>query len=244
MTLEKSTTEKLHLSELKLSGDVLATLRREYGELSVNVIDNFLDLRGFDEEIIHRIIMDIDLHRRIPNLPLENLCSTFENYHPESDSQRELLTCAQKLADYDLKRNPAGIWVYGEPGLGKTHIGIGLMKKLMEKGVDSKFFQFPQIIPEKPHKYKAPGSSTFFLDEVNTLSNQGLAWVFEEVFLTTYNTNGRMYVTSNSIPEAVLNSGGYSLSKKSRYLSRIKNMFKIIEVKGDSNRKESAWLKD
>ncbi len=238
-----STTEKLNLREFKLTEDVFATLRREYGEFPVDVLDNSLDLTQFDEATRQRIITDIDLHRRFPNLPLENLCSTFGNFEPELDSQRDLLESARKLANYDKRKKPAGVWVYGTPGLGKTHIGIGFMKELMNKRNNVEFMQFPNIIPTEPYKYRTKKSAASFIDEVNSLRDVELKAIFLEILLTTYNTNGRMYVASNITPEAVINSGISGSSGGSyRYIDRIRHMFKIIKVEGDTHRKKAEWL--
>ncbi len=77
----------------------------------------------------------------------------FETYHPIDDSQRLALTMAKDfVADFgpDVK----GLLFMGQPGLGKTHLAVSIIKALiLERGVECKFVDFFQLLSDIRHGY-------------------------------------------------------------------------------------------
>ncbi|MBL7998193.1 MAG: hypothetical protein JNL32_06090 [Candidatus Kapabacteria bacterium] len=186
------------------------------------------------------IRLDLDFYTRNPNLPLENLCSHLENYIPNNDSQRELLVYAHRLIELRDDSMGAGLFMYGDAGIGKSHISIGISKLFMERGLNPHFlvadkYTFSMHIDVQP-------AQVWIIDDMNSGFHVS-SRLFKQVVLNAHERGGRVFVTSNKDYDELMNElfVGDSKANKIRYTDRTKGMFKILRVDGSSYRQEHAW---
>src|SRR5690606_30038258 len=129
-----------------------------------------------------------------PQLPLENLCAHMNNYRPKNTSQEELLYFAQRLIDFDDESVGAGLYMYGEAGIGKSHIAIAISKQFMKRGLHPNF-QVADRYTMGSHINLQPGQ-VWIVDDMNSgfhLSSR----LFKQVVLNAHDRGGRVFVTSN-----------------------------------------------
>jgi hypothetical protein len=185
-------------------------------------------------------LLDADFFLLNPGVPLENICSRLDNYIPKNSSQEDLLIFAQRLIELDDESIGAGLYMYGEAGIGKSHIAIGISKEFMQKGLKPNFiiadrynFQYrPQLEP----------GQVWIIDDMNSgfhISSR----LFKDVVLNAFNHGGRVFVTSNKDYDELMKEAfvGDGAANKIRYTDRTKGMFKILEVTGESFRQANAW---
>ena len=67
-------------------------------------------------------------------------------YKPDTDSQREALRLAKKFVE-SFPAEQKGLVFFGPPGVGKTHLAIGLLKAVIrDKGARGYFFQTTELL--------------------------------------------------------------------------------------------------
>jgi DNA replication protein DnaC len=221
---------------------ILATLKNNYQGLKIQKEDQpILDLSDLSEKDAGKVSLDITFYLENPNLPLENLCSHLDNYHPRNESQEELLKYAHMILAIDDPSVTAGLWVYGEPGVGKSHIAVALAKQLMARNMET-YFRFG----EKLSRTELLGNNqTWVIDDLNK-GNDYQGRVFTKIILNAHNVGGRIFVTSNKRYEDIMgeifpNFLPSTKADKARYEDRTKRIFKILELTGESQREEHAW---
>ena len=65
---------------------------------------------------------------------------------------------------------------------------------------------------------------------------------FKDVVLNAHNNGGRVLVTSNMRYDDIIEKGFSSdLGEKEKYRDRTKQMFKVLELQGDSHRQKKRW---
>lgn len=244
MTAYNSEYSTIQLARPYATDAMVATLQNHYDSLRVDKGEQtILDLSDLDTKDQERVHLDVDFYLQNPHLPLENLCSSLDNYVPKNDSQEELLDYAGKLAEFNDFSKPAGIWTYGEAGVGKSHISVALAKEFMRKGYQPNFIQFGANNSSGTRRF-AP-QQVWILDDLNTPygSDRG---VFIKTSLNAHNTGGRMFVTSNMDYDVFMDKLIPLIgdAEGKRYLDRIQGLFKVINVVGESNRQHTAWYND
>ena len=87
------------------------------------------------------------------NIPGKFADTKLETYHPVHPSQRLALRIAQDFVS-DFADRIQGLVFMGKPGLGKTHLAIGILKSLiLDYGVECKFVDFFQLLSDIRHGY-------------------------------------------------------------------------------------------
>ncbi len=77
----------------------------------------------------------------------------FETYHPMDASQKLALRIARDFVE-DHGSNVQGLLFMGKPGLGKTHLAVSVIKRLiLDKGEDCKFVDFFQLLSDIRYGY-------------------------------------------------------------------------------------------
>lgn len=201
-----------------------------------------LDFNDLSAEEKHQITLDLEFFYQNPSLPLENLCSSLGTYEPRTPSQIELLEYAHKLAAFTDHSRGAGLFIWGDAGIGKSHISVGLSKLLMSKGMSPIFmtadsYSFNTVLPLEL-------GQVWIIDDLN--SGYGLASrLFKQVVLNIHDKGGRMFVTSNKSYDELLREMfvGEGEANRMRYDDRTRGLFKILHVTGNSYRQDTAWFK-
>jgi len=224
---------------------VLARLQRHYPALTWTVRNEkatSFDTTDLDFDSFERLSSDLAFFDRNPSLPLESLCSHLSTYQPRNTSQEEMVHYAQRLVDLDDDARGAGLYMWGEAGIGKSHISIGISKQFMKKGLEPIFMVADTYTFDT--RIDLSHGQVWILDDMN--SGYGISSrLFKQVVLNIHDRGGRLFVTSNKPYDQLMRElfVGDSEANRVRYEDRTKGMFKILEVTGESFRQDTAWYR-
>lgn len=236
----------LYHNRMPVTKAMLSVLQKHYPALRYHWNDSeqviHLNTGDMGPEQREMLQLDIQFYEKNPNLPLENLCAHMSNYQPKNASQKELLHFAQRLIDFDDESVGAGLYMYGEAGIGKSHIAIAISKQFMARGLQPNF-QVADRYTMGMHVNLQPGQ-VWILDDMNSgfhLSSR----LFKQIVLNAHDRGGRVFVTSNKDYDELMTEMfvGDSKANRIRYDDRTKGMFKILHITGESYRQANAWYK-
>jgi hypothetical protein len=226
------------------------TLRRTYQEIAYSVDDEgalLLDITDLAGDGRGHLTLDLKFFRVNPETPLENLCNGLHNYNPENESQEEALECAQRLLDLSDPATAAGLFVYGPPGIGKTHLAVGIAKEFMSRGFDAHYAQgggrtMSRLGFSSTSEGDLRPNQAWVLDDVNSPYGVEMG-TFKRVMLNAHNVGGRLFVTSNTPYEQLMEHGfAGDREQKSRFVDRTEGMIMVLPVSGTSQRRSKAWF--
>lgn len=235
---------KIHLTNAPLTSAVATTLVKHYPEAGITCDEHTkivtINNQDLPDDIIESIKLDLHFYDKNPTLPLENLCSNLHNYNPRNQSQEEMLLYAQKLISFNDDSVGAGLYIYGEAGIGKSHISVGISKQFMKRGLQSNFQFADRFTLGSTTNLQA--GQVWIIDDMNSgyhLSSR----LFKQVVLNAHEKGGRVFVTSNKDYNELMTEMfvGDTKANRMRYEDRTKGMFKILHVVGDSYRQANAW---
>lgn len=95
--------------------------------------------------------------------------ATLESYKPgDNPWLNSALHNAQRFVEMYPTAMPTGILFMGTPGLGKTHLAIGVIKALIERGWPCLFCDFPDLLREIQNSYNplTHGSEKLILEPI------------------------------------------------------------------------------
>ncbi|MGE0104520.1 MAG: ATP-binding protein [Blastocatellales bacterium] len=193
------------------------------------------------------------------NIPKRYEGCSFDNYHPQGNnftadeifrSQSHALNDAQKLArEYPIL--DIGLLFIGPCGVGKTHLAVATLRALIDKGISCLFYDFRDLLKEIQDSYNPVSKTTelkvldpVYNAEVLVLDELGASkptdWVRDtmtQIINTRYNDRKVTIFTTNYLDEP-RNPGEESLTERvgARLRSRLHEMCKVVEVKGDDFR--------
>lgn len=226
---------------------VAQRLAQEYTGLVVRMnsdgkVDQ-LDATALAPEQRASLALDLRFFAANPSLPLENICSKFESYEPRTESQRTLVEYAKRLLKFDDVARGAGLYMWGEAGIGKSHLAVGLAKVFMEQGLQPHFmiadtFSFGTDLA-------LDAGQVWIIDDLNTGYGLG-SRLFKTILRNIHDRGGRLFVTSNKPYDELMRESfvGEGPAERARYEDRTKGLFKILHVTGESWRQENAWYND
>ena len=227
-----------------MTASVIARLKTHYPSLQIDSAAGASSATFGVDELSdaekRRLELDLEFFERNPSLPLENISSHLDTYEPRTDSQKEMMSYAERLASLTDDSKGAGLYMWGEAGIGKSHISVGLAKRFMEQGLDPIFMVADTYSFDT--RLRLESGQVWIIDDMN--SGYGIASrLFKQVVLNIHDKGGRMFVTSNKPYDELMREMfvGEGDADRMRYEDRTKGMFKILHVLGDSYRQETAW---
>jgi DNA replication protein DnaC len=200
-------------------------------------------------------------------IPRRHIHCTLENYDTQFPSAHRslgngLLQARNFLKAYPVETDGKGLLFVGAPGLGKTHLSVGLLRALIaERGVKGLFVDYRDLLKQVQNSYDPTSSTTelgilrpVFDAEVLVIDDLGASkptdWVFDTVahlLNSRYNDRLTTIITTNFpyLPE----TGAEEMSRKSeaqrvmsartlgdrignRVLSRLQEMCVVVEMAG------------
>jgi DNA replication protein DnaC len=147
--------------------------------------------------------------KRYEHCELSSFTTDFPGAHP---SLAMAHIAASKFAqEYDAD-DGTGLLLIGAIGTGKTHLGVGILKELMQsRGVACLFYDYRELLKQIQNSYNASVQATeldvlrpvfdvevLFLDELGAV--KPTEWVWDTVSLilnTRYNNNRTTIITTN-----------------------------------------------
>jgi DNA replication protein DnaC len=186
----------------------------------------------------------------IPKLYSE---SSLQTYQPSKGnlSQLRAFNYAHTFArDYPIADR--GILFMGSVGVGKTHLAVGILRGLMDKGISCRFYEYRSLLKEIQNSYNLNTNTTemsilapLFEYEVIVLDELGAAkpseWVQDTIGLIIngrYNEKKLTILTTNYLDESQSSSDetlGGRIGLRLR--SRLYQMCKTIVVEGEDYRR-------
>lgn len=172
--------------------------------------------------------------------------TTLENYEKRTIESEKVHAYMIALAN---EENTQGAYIFGASGLGKTHLAIGLLKKRMERGRTGLFVVVPELMESLRRCLRESGDDFEILQALYNVdclvlddlgAEKATEWVAERLYLVVnqrYLSNRMTVITSNCKPEEMKERLG---EQGKRITSRVLEMCKIIQLKGEDYRRLKA----
>lgn len=203
--------------------------------------------------LFERLLASANIPRRYEHCELDNFDNPFKNQQTEMAR-----VAAEKfVAEYPMPQ-PFGLLFMGPQGIGKTHLAVGILKKLIrQKSVPSLFCTFPELLKQIQDSYNIVSQSSemgilqpilktpvLVLDELG--AQKPSDWVRDQVAYVLnyrYNENKVTIITTNFLDHAAEGTKPGivdSLSQRigERIRSRLFEMCKDIKMDGKDFRAE------
>ena len=201
----------------------------------------------------------------VKDLPAENLSSNFVNYRPQNESQVRAFESTRKFAEYNQERS-IGLFLSGNPGIGKTHLAIAASRELSKKKLrilyltPETMFDFTRTSkwhsPEQGLKFNVisveeglKNIDVVVIDDLNPNDSGNFVSYgprFSEIVMWAHRLpRKRILVTSNgSLLNVVRTLAKSSNSDLSRLKDRVRSLFVELKVKGSSSRSSADWTNE
>lgn len=141
----------------------------------------------------------------------------------------------------------SGLLFVGDPGEGKTHITIGIMKALMEKGHECVFFDYQELIlriqkgwddfagsSERAAYQTALDCEVLIIDDLG--AQRTIEWVQDTLeFIITYRCNNRKHlIATTNLPDEAITGPVISYTGKGGDKVHKKTLTEVIGVRARS----------
>ena len=160
-----------------------------------------------------------NIPQRFKDCTLDTFCTDgkHENYLFKAQG-----ACKKLVSSYPLEMKGIGLLLTGRPGIGKTHLAVGVLKELLERGATGIFCHYHDLIKRVQHSYNQNVNATemdilrpIFEAEILVLDEVGASrptdWVFDTVahiLNTRYNERRTTIITTNyPNAEPILSAG-------------------------------------
>lgn len=146
--------------------------------------------------------------RRYEHCELANYDTDFPGAHPSLAEGHFIASNFAKKCD---PRGDKGLLIIGKIGTGKTHLAVGILKELLNRGISTLFYDYRELLKEIQNSYNSTVQTTeldvlrpVFESDVLVLDELGAVkpteWVWDTVSLilnTRYNDNRTTIITTN-----------------------------------------------
>ena len=197
---------------------------------------------------VERLLQDARIPARYADCRLESFKTTKD--HPALRNARSVtLQFAERFPQVEF-----GLLFLGPCGVGKTHLAVGLLRKLIEeKRADGLFYDFRDLLREIQLSWNSVAQTSeleilrpvldtevLVLDDLG--ANKPTDWVretVEHIVNRRYNDQKLTIFTSNYL-DTPLRPGEEVLTDRigARLRSRLYEMCKLVEMRGDDFRRE------
>ena len=220
---------------------VTKKLQEHYPKLSVerNKRNVVLNTSKLSKPELSDLVTDIDFYQENPLVAIENICCRLDNFKPKDKTQKEALESAVQLLNY-TGPNPAGLFLQGDTGVGKTHLSVALAKEFMKTGLKTLYVTNKSIHDASKNLQEV---EVVIIDDYN--SGYGSGDYFRDIVDYIHRKGGRLFVTSNSSYGKVVLDESFVGAEQElpRFKDRTKSMFKFHHITGPSQRLADAWFK-
>lgn len=242
ISIDRDDYKTIKLERKVFSDQVIKEMVKNYQKITVEFKGNdaLINTEQLNDKELSDLVVDLAFFKQNPTLPIENICCRLDNYIPRNNTQLGMLSSAAMLLNYE-GANPAGLYLVGQAGVGKTHVSIGLAKEFMKSGKKVAFLSSDATYLQKS---KIDGSDVVILDDFN--SGYGKGDLLRKAISHIHKNGGRMFVSSNSPFEETVYGQSFVTDKAEipRFRDRIQGMFMQHTLDGSSHRVENAWYKD
>ncbi len=178
------------------------------------------------------------------HIPTRYSAAALNTFETCSSSLKASLTFAKEYVQKYSRDNPKGLYIYGSTGSGKTHLAVGILKGLIEKGYDGVFYNVLDLLETIRSTFDPNIDSTpkgRLLQELDrqivVLDDFGVqktsTWVVERLYSLInrrYQDCKTIIITSN------IKANDLLIQVEKRLVSRILEMCEEIEIKADDYR--------
>ncbi|MCU1248530.1 MAG: IstB domain protein ATP-binding protein [Edaphobacter sp.] len=224
--------------------------------------------RQFAQDCVCRMARRVERMLGRAHIPKRYEHCTLENYETNFPSSHRTLAAAHLRArkfveSYPLETAGTGLLLTGSIGVGKTHLGVGILQALVaERGATGLFYDYRDLLKQIQNSYNAQVRETeleilapVFEAEVLVLDELGASkptdWVWDTVahiLNTRYNDRRTTIITtnySNAGPLAMETGARASMREETlgdrigeRMRSRLQEMCVVVEMQGEDFRQK------
>lgn len=196
--------------------------------------------------VTREVMQDAFAEARIPYRFLQEDLSSFQMRN--ASSLRRSLNFARQYVKNYSRENCKGIYITGPTGVGKTHLAIGILKALMEKGYTGVFYNLTDLLDDIRATYEPQAASEasarinqYLKRQVLVLDDFGMqktsSWVTDRLYALInrrYQECKTLILTSNLSQKALRERVEPALA------SRIISLCTPLEISGDDFRAHEA----
>ena len=210
-----------------------------------------------------RTLSQARIPRRYEHCTLDSFETQFGSATPSLSHAH--LAAKKFVQTYPLDTNGIGILLTGNIGVGKTHLAVGILQAMIERGAQGLFFDYRELLKQVQHSYNPAVAATelgilepIFNAEILVLDEIGASkptdWVWDTVshiLNTRYNDRRTTILTTNyaNLPPAGVEVQGTTPIAVNRYRedtlgdrigermrSRLQEMCVVMEMRGEDFR--------
>jgi primosomal protein DnaI len=186
--------------------------------------------------------LEQDVNFRLSNFPIEQ-----RRKYPR------VVQFAEEFSEsYEVGEAGVGVYLFGPPGVGKTHLMLGVLNRLRERGIPSLFVRSDSIFDRMRHIIADNGDLEPLLEAYATVPVLGIdefaqeranEFTLEKLFrIINHRFHSKLptWFTSNYAPPHVYRKNGSDLHDSvSPLRSRIMQMTKLAKIDGDDARQRN-----
>jgi len=101
----------------------------------------------FYERRVERLHQNSNIPPNFAEKSLESFQLSIDNPIERQALSEVLLHVRRFARDYPLNDKP-GLLLIGNPGTGKTHLAVGVLKQIINKGFDGLFYDYQQLLTD------------------------------------------------------------------------------------------------